>query len=223
MQKELRVLVVEDCLDTAESCCQLLSLWGYQRVAVCDGKDALAAARSFDPDVVLLDIGLPGLNGFEVAARLRAEGLADAVLVALTGWGRECDRRRAADAGIDHFLVKPACPDELERLLASIRRLRQAGDDWAIGRGAGMIVVKLFLDRSESPDEAGTLMFFGTPVGAADGLALMEFAGGEYGSHAQVRVHPVGIVSEDEIAAIGLALCRDEASGRAGRYLWKYE
>lgn len=215
----LRILVVEDCRDTAESCRLLLEMWGHEAAAVRNGLDALPAALAFAPNVVLLDLGLPGLNGFEVARQLRAEGFSDVVLVAVTGWGRESDRQRAVEASIDHFLVKPACPNELYRLLSSIRGRGEAG---TARRRTDMIVVTLFL--CDDPAEAvGTLEFFGTPVGAADGRGLLEFDGGACGSHAQVRVRPVGAATEDEITAIGLALCRDELAGRAGRYRWRYE
>ena len=84
-----------------------------------------------------------------------------------------------------------------------------------------MIAVKLFAGGADGP--VGTLEFFGTPVGVADGASLLGFAGGECGSHAQVRASPAGVASVAEITAIGLALCRDELSGRAGRYRWEYD
>ena len=153
-----------------------------------------------------------------MAGQLRAAGLADVVLVAVTGWGRECDRQRAMAAEIDHFLVKPAAPDELMRLLASLRGRGVAG---TARRRTDMIVVTLFL--CDDPAEAvGTLEFFGTPVGAADGVALLEFDGGACGSHAQVRVRPAGVAAGEEVAAVGLALCRNELAGRTGRYRWAY-
>ena len=125
----LRVLVVEDCADTAESCCELLGLWGHAAAAVRDGESALPAALAFRPDAVLLDLCLPLLNGYQVAVRFRAAGLLEAVLIAVTGHGRECDRRASAAAGIDHHLVKPVPPDDLARLLASIyARRSHAGD-----------------------------------------------------------------------------------------------
>ena len=88
-----------------------------------DGPTALGRGPGVrPPDVVLLDIGMPGMDGYEVARRLRADaGLRDVLLVALTGWGQEEDRRRTREAGFDHHLVKPADPAELRALLARPR------------------------------------------------------------------------------------------------------
>ncbi len=129
--------MVEDCADTAESCCQLLDLWGHDAAAVRDGGSALPAAHGFRPDAVLLDIGLPVLNGYQVAVGFRAAGLTDLVLVAVTGRGRECDRRASAAAGIDHHLVKPVAPADLERLLSLVRAARQyvSAGDGRVGGG----------------------------------------------------------------------------------------
>ena len=114
----LRVLVCDDNEDGADSMATLLDLLGYQ-VRVChDGPAALDAARDFDPDVCLLDIGLPkGMDGYEVARRLRAGGHATTFLAALTGYGQEEDRRRSADAGFQAHLVKPVDPKTLTELL----------------------------------------------------------------------------------------------------------
>ncbi len=114
-----RVLVVEDNADAAESLASLLTLEGFDVRAAHDGLTAIHLARSFRPEVVLLDIGLPGMDGYEVARRLRQEdGLKQALLVALTGYGQDQDRRRSAEAGFDHHLVKPVSPSLLEDLLA---------------------------------------------------------------------------------------------------------
>ncbi len=120
----LRVLVIEDWSDTADSYAVLLRLWGHEVRIARDGASALKAAPGFLPDVVLLDLGLPELDGCEVARRLRQlPGLEAALLVAVTGHGREADRRRAREAGIDLYLLKPADPDELRRVLASAAKL----------------------------------------------------------------------------------------------------
>jgi PAS domain S-box-containing protein len=115
-----RVLVVEDNLDSAETLVDLLELWGHEVRAVHDGPAAVRTAADFRPEVVLLDIGLPGMDGFEAARRLRAGLGEDARLMALTGYSQEEDRRRSSEAGCDHHLVKPINPDELRRLLESI-------------------------------------------------------------------------------------------------------
>jgi signal transduction histidine kinase/CheY-like chemotaxis protein len=114
----LRVLVCDDNEDGAESMATLLGLLGYQ-VRVChDGPAALAAAREFDPDVCLLDIGLPkGMDGYEVARRLRRDSRAGLFLAALTGYGQDEDRRRSAEAGFQAHLVKPVDPKTLSELL----------------------------------------------------------------------------------------------------------
>jgi CheY-like chemotaxis protein len=120
--RPLRVLIVDDVIDAAMSLALLLRLWGHEARTAHDGATALEVARAFRPEVVLLDIGLPGgLDGFQVGRRLRAEpGLGEVLLVALTGYGQEEDRRRSQAAGFDHFLVKPVGPAELERLLAAL-------------------------------------------------------------------------------------------------------
>lgn len=113
-----RVLVVDDNVDGAESLTMLLDMFGHQARAVHDGPAALTAADSFRPDVVFLDIGLPGMNGYEVAKRLRSEpALESIVLIALTGWGSEDDRRKSKEAGFDHHLVKPVDAGQVRRLL----------------------------------------------------------------------------------------------------------
>ena len=98
----------------------LLGLIGNQVRVAHDGPAGIAAARGFRPDVVLLDIGLPGMNGYEVARLLRRQaGLTGALLLALTGYGEKEDRRRSEEAGINFHLVKPFEPEQLQRLLAS--------------------------------------------------------------------------------------------------------
>jgi CheY-like chemotaxis protein len=112
------VLVVDDCRDTADSLALLLKRWGFQAMVAYDGPSALAAALARPPVAVLLDIGLPGMDGYEVARRLR--GLAQtakALLIALTGYGQEEDVRRCHEAGFDLHLLKPCDPEELRRVL----------------------------------------------------------------------------------------------------------
>jgi CheY-like chemotaxis protein len=113
-----RVLVVDDNDDAAQATAVLLELAGHEVKAVADGIDALASAPVFAPHVVLLDIGLPGMNGYDVARALRALPETSAsCLIALTGYGQPTDRRRASEAGFDHHLTKPADPDELLRVV----------------------------------------------------------------------------------------------------------
>jgi CheY-like chemotaxis protein len=95
----------------------LLQAMGFEAVSAHDGVEALETAAHFAPDTVLLDIGLPRLNGYEVARRLRERGGQRKLLVALTGWGQEEDRERARAAGFDHHLVKPVDLQQLTRIL----------------------------------------------------------------------------------------------------------
>ncbi len=116
-----RILIVDDNRDAAESLGTLLEIRGNEVQVAGDGPSALAAIGAWHPAVVLLDIGLPGMDGYEVARRVRAQpGLEDTVLIALTGWGQEDDRRRSREAGFDHHLVKPVDFQVLEALLAGI-------------------------------------------------------------------------------------------------------
>jgi PAS domain S-box-containing protein len=116
-----RVLVVDDNIDAAESLGKMLRLMGNQVRTAHDGLSALEAAANFIPEVVLLDIGLPGMDGHEVARRLRLlSGLEEAVLVAQTGWGQDEDRRRSREAGFHHHLVKPVSAAALQKVLGSL-------------------------------------------------------------------------------------------------------
>jgi two-component system CheB/CheR fusion protein len=113
-----RVLVVDDNVDTAESLAALLRLRGHEVEVAFSGPMALDVAASFEPETVLLDIGLPGLDGYEVAASVRRHHrLAKTTLVALTGYGQEADRLRAREAGFDHYLTKPVDPLVIYQLL----------------------------------------------------------------------------------------------------------
>jgi PAS domain S-box-containing protein len=115
-----RVLVVDDNVDAAESAAMLLRMWGHLVQTAYNGPAALEAERAFQPEVVLLDIGLPGMSGYQVAEQLRSRPESRAlVLVALTGYGQEEDRRRAREAGFNYHLTKPPDPGILEALLAS--------------------------------------------------------------------------------------------------------
>jgi CheY-like chemotaxis protein len=106
-------------VDAADSLATLLELSGHQVRTAYGGSAALEVAESHRPEVVLLDIGLPGMDGYEVARRLRGTAVsAGVMLVALTGYGQDADRRRTQEAGFDHHLVKPVDPDHLARLLA---------------------------------------------------------------------------------------------------------
>jgi CheY-like chemotaxis protein len=120
-----RILVVDDNVDAAESLAVLLRLEGHEVRVACDGPAALAAAQADPPEMVVLDLGMPGMDGFEVARRLRALPGSDGVLlVALTGWAQEDDRRRCYEAGFDGHLPKPVEWDALRQFLAHPKLLR---------------------------------------------------------------------------------------------------
>ena len=117
-----RILIVDDNEDAANSLALLLKLGGHETASVYTAKDALQRAPVFRPEVVLLDIGLPGMDGYEVAQKMRElPGLRDITLVAVTGYGRSDDRLRARDAGFDVHLTKPVEYAVLERTLAGLR------------------------------------------------------------------------------------------------------
>lgn len=118
-----KVLIVDDNVDGADSLCRLLELMGHEAVTEYDGQAALERAREFSPDLVLLDLGMPGLDGYEVCKRLRAKsGTHPPVIAAMTGWGRPEDRERTRLAGFDAHIVKPVDVDLLADLLARAAR-----------------------------------------------------------------------------------------------------
>jgi PAS domain S-box-containing protein len=116
----LRILVVDDNQDSAESLALLLRLQGHVVRTAHDGMQALAADAEFDPDLVLLDIGLPRMNGYEAARALRERRGKDVTIAAMTGFGQAEDRRRSKEAGFDHHLVKPIDPPLLRHILATL-------------------------------------------------------------------------------------------------------
>ena len=116
-----RVLVVDDNRDAADSLAMLLRLKGHEVRVAYEGPAALAAAPEFGPDLVLLDLGMPGMDGYEVARRLRrTPGFERKTIAALTGWGQDADRRRTRETGFDHHLVKPVDPAELSAVIANL-------------------------------------------------------------------------------------------------------
>jgi CheY-like chemotaxis protein len=121
----LRVLIVDDNTDAADSLAMLLRILGHETRTAYDGPKALDVAREFVPDLVFLDIGMPHMNGYEVAQRLLESGANPPVLAALTGWGQEADRQRAREAGFHRHLVKPASEEQLRTLLQEVAKMRQ--------------------------------------------------------------------------------------------------
>jgi CheY-like chemotaxis protein len=117
----LRILVVDDNPDSAMSLAMVLSMMGHETRTAHDGETAVSTAEAFRPRVVLLDIGLPKLNGYEVAQRIRQEAWGESMfLVAVTGWGQDEDRQRSEDVGMNLHLVKPVEPAALDRVLSGL-------------------------------------------------------------------------------------------------------
>lgn len=117
----LKILVVDDNPDSALSMAMMLSMMGHETRTAHDGEAAVTSAEEFRPQVVLLDIGLPKLNGYEVAQRIRGQEWGTSMfLVAITGWGQDEDRRRSEDVGMNLHMVKPVEPDALDRVLAGL-------------------------------------------------------------------------------------------------------
>ncbi len=120
----LRVLIVDDNRDAANLMGKLLAVLGNNTKVVYDGFAALDTAHSFKPEAVLLDIGLPDMDGYEVARSLREiPGCENVTLVAITGWGQDSDRQKATLAGFNHHVVKPADSSVLLRLLRDVPRI----------------------------------------------------------------------------------------------------
>lgn len=123
--RPLDILVVDDNRDSAESMALLMEMRGHKVRTAHDGPEALKVLATFRPQLILLDLGLPGMSGYEIARLIRTSAeLRNVTLAALTGWGQEEDRRRTREAGFDHHLTKPAQPEELDRIMASVREGR---------------------------------------------------------------------------------------------------
>jgi CheY-like chemotaxis protein len=118
-----RIIVVDDNGDAAETLAALLALDGHQVRTANSGAAALALTQVFTPEIAFVDIGMPGMNGYEVARRIRGDArLGAATLVAVTGWGQAEDRRLSREAGFDHHLTKPVEADDVRRLVAGLSR-----------------------------------------------------------------------------------------------------
>jgi len=119
----LRVLVMEDNPDVARSIARLLAIAGHDVRVAQDGESGMSVAREFVPDAILLDIGLPVVDGLQVARRIRQEpGLRNVLLIALTGYGQDADRQATRDAGFDYHLAKPVDFKTIEHTLANVKR-----------------------------------------------------------------------------------------------------
>jgi CheY-like chemotaxis protein len=118
-----RILVVDDNRDSATSLALVLRMSGHTVEVAADGPGALQAVASFQPDLILLDIGLPGMNGYDTCRAIRAQpGAESVVIAAVTGWGQQEDHRKSREAGFDAHLVKPVEQEALLALIAASRR-----------------------------------------------------------------------------------------------------
>jgi PAS domain S-box-containing protein len=130
--RKCRVLAADDLRDSVDSLAVMLRLMGHDLRTAYDGLEAVQAAATFRPDVMLLDVGMPKMNGYEAARYIRAQPWGkEIMLVALTGWGQDDDKQRAAEAGFDHHLTKPLSLDALRKLFRTVGRLRD-GDDVSV-------------------------------------------------------------------------------------------
>ncbi len=122
------MLVVDDNRDGAESLAEMLRLLGHEAHTAHDGLEAVEAAARVRPDLILMDVGMPRLNGLAATRQIRTEPWGrTATIIALTGWGQEADRERSRQAGCNGHLVKPVGTTELERLLSELRSAHDAG------------------------------------------------------------------------------------------------
>jgi DNA-binding response OmpR family regulator len=124
-----RILLVEDNEDAREMLQMLLTLAGHEVYGACDGPSGIEMARTVGPDIVVIDLGLPGVDGYEVARQLRAGQRKDLGLIALSGYGQAEDRRKALEAGFDTHIVKPVDPSHLSTVIASLQRRRPSPSD----------------------------------------------------------------------------------------------
>jgi len=116
-----RILVVDDHRDSADTLAILLTIMGHDVRTAYDGQEAIELAAQYRPEVVLLDIGLPAKSGYDVARELRnAHDRSQLILIAVSGYGQDDDRRRGREAGFDHHLVKPVRPEELKAIIGSL-------------------------------------------------------------------------------------------------------
>ena len=129
-QRRRRLMVIDDNKDAADSMALLVETAGHRVRTAYDGQEALDLASIFAPDVLLLDLGVPGLNGFEIARRIRRQPWGRKVaLIAVTGWGQEQDRQRTAEAGFDAHLIKPVGTADLLRALRSCAPTASPGSE----------------------------------------------------------------------------------------------
>lgn len=157
----VRVLVVDDYPDAADSLALLVGLWDHEVRVAYDGLSALQLAKAFLPDVLLLDLGLPKVDGVQLAQELRRHpGLGGSIFIAVTGYGDPAHRLQAEAAGLDHFLIKPVDTDLLERLLKVVAR-----------------TMSLRLESSQATFQAGDTLQGGSQTAKGQGMQPSRPAG----------------------------------------------
>lgn len=158
---KLRVLVVDDYPDSAESASMLLAFYGHECRTAVTGQGALEQAAAFDPDIVILDIGLPDISGYEIARILRARaGERPLYLAAVTGWGQAQDRLRAFAAGFDQHVIKPTDSEKIQQILrlASERTASRTTERAAAGLALPRATAESAVRKRRAPtsDDSGS-------------------------------------------------------------------
>jgi CheY-like chemotaxis protein len=204
-RESLRILVVDDLRDTADSLAMLLRLRGNDVRSAYDGLEAIRIANDFRPEVVVLDIGLPGIDGYETARRMRSQPWADsAILIAVTGWGQEQDRLDAAAAGFDHHFVKPVRPAELANCWQRAKRRRGLTPPSTQRIGPLKQRILVIDDHPDVADSiASVLRYLGAEVGTAyDGESGLRTIDEFHPSIVFIDLHMPGMSGYDVARAL---------------------
>ena len=194
-----RVLVVDDNRDSADTMTALLLAWGHEVRTLYDGQSVISIVAEYRPDVVLLDIGLPNTNGYELARQLRqSESSRRIVLIAFTGYGQDDDRRRVREAGFDHHLLKPLEPEALEKIIDSVPA--HAASTFGAHRDKNVAEPALNEKQGETSHRA--------PAGNAATAPPSETSGGRRRSGNGAGQMPLRILIADDSAAVRDSLAR---------------
>jgi CheY-like chemotaxis protein len=193
------VLVVDDNRDSADTMMALLLAWGHEVRTIYDGQSVIFIVAEYRPDVVLLDIGLPNINGYELARQLRqSESSRHIVLVAVTGYGQDDDRRRVREAGFDHHLLKPLEPEALEKIIDSV----PAPAASTSGAHSDKNVAEPALNEKQGETSRRA------PAGSAATAPPSETSGGARRSGNGAGQMPLRILIADDSAAVRDSLAR---------------
>ena len=186
--ERLRVLVVDDDRDAADSLAILVQLWGHDVLTEYDAASAFVGARSYRPHVVLLDIGLPRMDGHQLAREIRREAGTEAILIAVTGYADETHRSRCESA-FDHYLVKPAPVEEVERLLALVKKSLKCSPAMRVGDDAGRHHVRAERGGRRSRSLSRRRSPFRCEVCPGGGRRETLLRGGRGGRRRRLRLH----------------------------------